>query len=106
DDILVNAADNKFGEEIVETSSNGKKYRKAFRNNMTVIGQPIITACSKCEYTIIGFSKLDEANNDDGRNAEDCTLILTDSVKSLAVAGLDVITMEFSYSGEIPTLSS
>ncbi|CAI2191142.1 14092_t:CDS:2, partial [Funneliformis geosporum] len=50
-DILNVSVAKLFGEEIVETSSNGKKYRKAFRNNMTVIGQPIITACSKCEYT-------------------------------------------------------
>ncbi|CAI2166457.1 17578_t:CDS:2 [Funneliformis geosporum] len=44
-------------EFIVETISNGKKYRQTFRNNMTVIELPIITSCSKGdgEYTLVTF---------------------------------------------------
>ena len=46
-------------------------------------------ACNR----ITGITKLDDANNASGRNAEDCTLILTegDSAKSLAVAGLSEV---------------
>jgi hypothetical protein len=51
---------------------------------------------------ITGIMKLDYANNAGGRNAKDCILILTEgaSVKSLAVAGLGKIIMEFSHSEE------
>ncbi|KAJ3363539.1 DNA topoisomerase 2 [Kappamyces sp. JEL0680] len=42
---------------------------------------------------ISGLAKLDDANNAGGRNASQCTLILTegDSAKSLAVSGLSVV---------------
>lgn len=42
---------------------------------------------------ITGITKLDDANNAGGRNAKNCTLILTegDSAKSLAVAGLSEV---------------
>lgn len=42
---------------------------------------------------ISGLAKLDDANNAGGRNAGQCTLILTegDSAKSLAVSGLSVV---------------
>ncbi|CAI2188423.1 16483_t:CDS:2, partial [Funneliformis geosporum] len=40
-----------------------------------------------------------QANNAGGRIAEDCTLILTEG-ESLAVSGLDVKIMEFSYFGK------
>ena len=40
-----------------------------------------------------GIAKLDDANDAGGRNAESCTLILTegDSAKSLAMAGVEVV---------------
>ena len=40
-----------------------------------------------------GIAKLDDANDAGGRNALDCTLIITegDSAKALAVSGLSVI---------------
>ncbi|CAI2194558.1 2281_t:CDS:1, partial [Funneliformis geosporum] len=39
---------------------------------------------------ISGIAKLEDANNSGGRNAKDCTLVLTEgnSAKTLAVAGL------------------
>ncbi|EIN13330.1 type II DNA topoisomerase [Punctularia strigosozonata HHB-11173 SS5] len=42
---------------------------------------------------LTGLPKLSDANNAGGRNAKDCTLILTegDSAKALAVAGLSVV---------------
>eukprot|EP00898_Chlorokybus_atmophyticus_P003597 jgi/Chlat1/4238/Chrsp27S04322 len=42
---------------------------------------------------LTGIAKLDDANDAGGRNAETCTLILTegDSAKSLAVSGLSVV---------------
>jgi DNA topoisomerase II len=53
----------------------------------------------------MGITKLDNANNAGGRNAKDCTLILTegDSAKSLAVAGFSVVGRDnygFSHSEE------
>ncbi|CAG8688826.1 11448_t:CDS:2, partial [Funneliformis mosseae] len=51
---LANVYNSEF---ILETVSNGKKYLQTFRNNMIVIEQPILTACSEyaCDYTWIIF---------------------------------------------------
>jgi DNA topoisomerase-2 len=42
---------------------------------------------------LLGIPKLDDANDAGTKNAEDCTLILTegDSAKQLAMAGLEVV---------------
>jgi DNA topoisomerase II len=43
--------------------------------------------------SLSGLPKLSDANNAGGKNAKDCTLILTegDSAKALAIAGLSVV---------------
>jgi len=42
---------------------------------------------------LMGIPKLEDANDAGGRNAKDCTIILTegDSAKSLALAGIEVV---------------
>ncbi|CAI2187445.1 6065_t:CDS:2, partial [Funneliformis geosporum] len=54
---------------------------------------------AKENLTLKATYLLINANNAGGRIAEDCTLILTEG-ESLAVSGLDVKIMEFSYFGK------
>jgi len=69
---IIEVVDFKLNKELKKT--DGKKSRK-----------------------ITGITKLDDANNAGGRNARDCTLILTegDSAKSLAVAGLSEVGRDY-----------
>ncbi|PKY39326.1 DNA topoisomerase II [Rhizophagus irregularis] len=71
-DQIIEVVDFKLNKELKKT--DGKKSRK-----------------------ITGITKLDDANNAGGRNAKDCTLILTegDSAKSLAVAGLSEVGRDY-----------
>merc|ERR1712194_621864 len=48
---------------------------------------------NKNQERVLGIPKLEDANDAGGKNAHDCTLILTegDSAKSLAVAGLSIV---------------
>ena len=47
----------------------------------------------KKKSKLLGIPKLEDANNAGTRNAEQCTIILTegDSAKSLALAGIEVV---------------
>lgn len=47
----------------------------------------------KKKTKLMGIPKLEDANDAGGRNAKDCTIILTegDSAKSLALAGIEVV---------------
>lgn len=53
----------------------------------------VVTRSTLLILSISGIVKLEDANNAGGRNAKQCTLILTegDSAKALAVSGLSVV---------------
>jgi len=51
------------------------------------------TMVGKKKVKLIGIPKLEDANDAGSRNAENCTIILTegDSAKSLALAGIEIV---------------
>lgn len=55
------------------------------------------TLSGKKEKRLIGIPKLEDANDAGTKNAEKCTLILTegDSAKSLAMAGLEIVGRDY-----------
>jgi DNA topoisomerase-2 len=55
------------------------------------------TLSGKKERRLIGIPKLEDANDAGTKNAEKCTLILTegDSAKSLAMAGLEIVGRDY-----------
>jgi len=55
------------------------------------------TLSGKKEKRLIGIPKLEDANEAGTKNAEKCTLILTegDSAKSLAMAGLEIVGRDY-----------